>query len=125
MKDAPTRTDLEIVLAEVRRRQRELTVQMTLDIGFLESLKDKPLEPDVQVMLRYMVSGEPMRVSAWANDKGWKFKPPQGKRRDYKAADVLWLLSNPPEGWDREVIALVKSCCWDESGKFNTGKMMG
>lgn len=114
------RTDLEIVIAEVRRRHNELAVNIRL----MEALGDRPLSPETQVLLRYLVCGAQMMVAAWANDNGLKFKPPGGKSRDYKPGDVLSLLACPPDGWTPEMVAFAKSSCWDETGKYNTGKMM-
>lgn len=124
MKNAPPRTDLEIVIAEMKRRERLLAADWATDIAFMEGLRDQELVPEVQFLLRYMVSGERLRSAAWANDKGWKFKPLKGNRRPFKDVDVNALLDTPPSGWSARLVALVKDSCFDDRGMMNTGKMM-
>jgi hypothetical protein len=119
--EPPTRPDLDIVIEQVRRRHNDVAVNLRL----IESFREALLTTETQVLLRYMVCGDLLKVAAWANEKGWKFKPAVGNRRNYKASDVHSMLANPPEGWTPEMVRLVKDGCFDERGMLNTGKMMG
>lgn len=125
MKQAAPCTDLEIVIAEVRRQEKWDAADWAASIAFLEGLKNTDLAPEVQFLLRYMVCGERLRSAGWANGNGWKFKPAKGNRRPFKDADVDVLMAVPPVGWSAELVVAVKASCFSERGMLNTGKMVG
>ena len=121
-RQAALRTDLEIVIAEVKRQERFDAANWGAHIAFLESLKNAELAPEVQFLLRYMVCGERLRSAGWANGNGWKFKPAKGNRRPFKDVDVDALMTVPPVGWGAELVVVVKASCFSERGRINTGK---
>ena len=125
MKQARPLTDLEIVIAEVKRQEKVDADDWASSIAFLEGLQNTELVPEVRFLLRYMVCGERLRAAGWANGNGWKFKPAKGNRRPFKDVDVDSLMAVPPVGWSAELVAVVKASCFSKRGMINTGKMMG
>lgn len=120
MNDSNSVSDFDRVLAEVKRFQKSIGLQ----IGWLEKLKNSEPSPEVQIVLHYFVCDDYGKTAAWANERGWKPKTPGKRRLQYIGNDVLYLVQNPPDDLSPEQVWLIRESCCSEIGKRNLGNFL-
>lgn len=78
----------------------------------------------MQLIVHYIVNGKLAAVVDYAKAQGWRVATDKPKGRQYTLDDIRELLSNPPEGWTKELIGLAYSSYWTERRLIDRGEIM-
>lgn len=113
-------SDLDEVIAALKQHRDGLS----REIESVEKFRNQPPDRDVQLVLRYIVEGTASKAAAWAHAQGWRVATDTPKGRKYTYMDINELVTSPPDGWTKELVALAWRSYWTDARKRDRGETM-